>query len=336
IITELSRFSELQVIARNSAFQYKGKAADIRQVGQELGARYVLEGSVRRDDDRIRIAAQLIDAVTGAHLWAGRYDREVHDGFAGQDEVARMIVTILAAHVNRAEIERTLLKPLVAWAPYECYLRGAQALVFHQNRRTKASLYEARHLLEQCLAIDPGYARAAAALSWTHLNAYLEPFDGDHLSPAALDRSLEWAETAVHLDARLPNARAQLGYVLLFKRQHDVAMAEFERANTLNPNFIDYRYARALLFAGEPARAIEVLQANTRLDPFPPLMYSTSWMGQANYMLEHYTDAVRLLHEFTSRRPNIQLPHLWLAAAHARLGQHKEAGEAAAEVLRIN
>jgi adenylate cyclase len=336
IITELSRFSELLVIARNSAFQYKGKAVDIRQVGQELGARYVLEGSVRRDDNRVRIAAQLIDAVTGAHLWAERYDREVRDVLAVQDEVARMIVTILAAHVNRAEIERTLLKPPVAWEAYECYLRGAEALILHQNRRTKASLYEARRLLEQSLAIDAGYARAAAVLSWTHLNAYLEPFDGDHLSPAALDRALEWAEAAVHLDPRLPNARAQLGYVLLFKRQHDAAMAEFERANALNPNFIDYRYARALLYTGAPERAIEVLQANTRLDPFQPLMYATSWMGQANYMLGNYADAVRLLREFTARRPNIQLPYLWLAAAHARLGQHDEAREDAAEVLRIN
>jgi adenylate cyclase len=336
IITELSRFSELLVIARNSTFQYKDKAVDVRQVGRELGARYVLEGSVRRGGDRVRITAQLIDAATGAHLWADRYDREVRDVFAVQDEVVRMIVAILAAHVNRAEIEQVLLKPPAAWEAYECYLRGTEALVLHQNRRTKASLYEARRLLRQSLAIDPNYARAAAVLSWTELNAYLEPFDGDHLNPGALDRAFELAETAVHLDARLPNARAQLGYVLLFKRQHDAAMAEFERAIALNPNFIDYRYARALLFAGEPARTIDVLEANKRLDPFQPLMYSTSWMGQANYMLQRYGEAVRLLREFTSRGPNIQLPHLWLAAAYAQLGEHEQARQEAAEVLRIN
>src|SRR5215510_8680258 len=178
LTTELSRFSELQVIARNSAFQYKGKTFDIRQVGRELGARYVLEGSVRPSGDRVRITAQLIDAVTGAHLWAERYDREVRDIFAVQDEVVRTIVAILAAHVNRAEVERALLKPpatweAAAWEAYDCYLRGAEALVLHQNRRTKASLYEARRLLEKSLAIDPNYARAAAMLSWTHLNAYL-------------------------------------------------------------------------------------------------------------------------------------------------------------------
>src|SRR5262249_48237037 len=204
---------------------------------------------------------------TGAHRWAERYDRELHDVFAIQDEVARAIVAILAAHVNRAEVERALLKPPAAWEAYEYYLRGAEAFFLHVTRRTKASLYEARRLLEQSLAIDPTYARAAAMLSRTLLHAYIEPFDGDYLSPAALDRALELAETAVDLAPRLPQARAQLGHVLLWKRRHDAAIAEFERAFALNPNFIDNRYATALTFAGEPARAIEVLEANIRLDP---------------------------------------------------------------------
>jgi TolB-like protein len=133
IITELSRFSELLVIARNSSFQYKGKAVDIRQVGRELGALYVLEGSVKRSGDRVRITAQLIDAAAGTHRWAERYDRDLHDVFAVQDEVARAIVTTLAAHVNRAEIERALLKPPSAWEAYEYYLRGVEALFLFQT-----------------------------------------------------------------------------------------------------------------------------------------------------------------------------------------------------------
>jgi TolB-like protein/DNA-binding winged helix-turn-helix (wHTH) protein len=279
IITELSRFSELLVVARNSSFQYKDKAVDIRQVGQELGARYVLEGSVRRNGDRIRIAAQLIDATTGAHRWAERYDRELVDIFAVQDELAREIVVILAAHVNRAEIERALLKPPAAWEAYDYYLRGVEAFYLHTTRRTKASLYDARRLLEQSLAIDPGYARAAAKLAQTHLLAYVEPFNGDHLSLAALDRALELAETAVHLDPRLPQARAQLGDALIFKGQHDAGIAEWERAFALNSNFVDHRYARALVYAGEPARAIEVLEANLRLNPFQPQCARTSVRG---------------------------------------------------------
>jgi adenylate cyclase len=336
IITELSRFSELMVIARNSSFQYKGKAVDIRQVGWKLGARYVLEGSVRRSGDRIRITAQLIDTATGAHRWAERYDRELLDVFAVQDEVARTIVAILAAHVKRAEIERTLLKPPAAWEAYEYYLRGVEAFFLHQSRRTKASLYDARRLLEQSLAIDPGYARAAEVLSWTHLHAYIEPFDSDYLGAAALDRALELAETAVHLDPRLPQAHAQLGHVLIYKRQHDAAMAEFERASALNPNLFDYRFAKALTYGGEPARAIEVLEANIRLDPFQPLFGSFSQMGLANYLLKRYREAVRLLRECASRLPNLQWPHLFLAAAYAQSGQLEEARAEAAEVLRVN
>jgi adenylate cyclase len=336
IITELSRFSELLVIARNSSFQYKGKAVDIRQAAQELGARYVLEGSVRRSGDRVRITAQLVDAVTGVHRWAERYDRELHDVFAVQDEVARAIVALLVAHVNRAETERAMLKPPASWEAHDFYLRGAEAFLLHTTSRTKASLVDARRLFEQSLAIDPGYARAAAMLSATHLRAYFEPFDGDYLRPAALDRALELAEAAVHLDPRLPQARAQLGYVLLHKRRHDAGIAEFERAFALNPNFIDHRFALALTYVGEPARAIEVLKANMRLDPFASPMYSSGVMGLVNYMLKRYGEAVRLLRECASRLPSSQIAHLWLASAYAQSGQLEEAREEAAEVLRIN
>jgi adenylate cyclase len=336
IITELSRFSELVVIARNSSFQYKGHAVDIRQVARGLDALYILEGSVKRSGERARITAQLIDAAAGTHRWAERYDRELHDIFAVQDEVVRAIVAILAAHVKRAETERALLKPPAAWEAYEYYLRGAEAYLLHLSRRTQASLYDARRLFEQSLAIDPDYARAAAALSETHLIAYAEPYDSDYLSPAALDRALELAETAVRLDARLPQTRAQLGVVLHFKGQHDTAIAEFERAFALNPNFIDHRYAYVLMCAGEPARAIELLEAGIRLDPFAPPFYSSGFMGVANYTLKRYPEAVRWLRECALRLPNMQLPHLWLGSAYAQSGQIAEARREAAEVLRIN
>src|SRR5215468_784643 len=149
-------------------------------------------------------------------------------------------------------------------------------------------------MLEQSLAIAPDYARAAAMLSRTHVDAYVEPFDGDYLSPAALDRALELAETAVRLDPHLPQARAQLGQVLLYKRQHDAAIAEFERAFALNPNFIDYRFAQAMTYAGEHARAIEIIEANMRLDPFPRLSSSYGFMASAKYMLKRYGEVVRL------------------------------------------
>jgi adenylate cyclase len=335
IITELSRFSELLVIARNSSFQYKGKAVDIRQIGRELGVRYVLEGNVRRSGERLRITAQLIDAMTGAHRWAERFDRELHDVFAVQDEVARAIVAILAAHVNKAETERTLLKPPAAWEAYEYHLRGAEALSLHFSKRTKASLYDARRLLEQSVTIDPNYARAHAMLSSTHLMAYHEPIDGDYAKPAALDRALELAETAVQLDPRLPLAHTGLGWALLWKRRHDACIAQFERAFALNPNFIDHRFGYVLIMVGEPARAIEMLEANLRLDPFAPDVAWTGCKGCANYMLRRYVEAVALLREWTSRQPDLLLPRHWLAAAYAQLGQIEEARAEAAEVLRI-
>jgi adenylate cyclase len=324
IITELSRFSELLVIARYSSF------------GRELGARYILEGSVRRSSDRVRITAQLIDARTGAHRWAERYDRELHDVFVVQDEVVRAIVAILAAHVNRAEIGRALLKPPAAWESYEYYLRGTEAYFLHLTRRTKASLYEARQLLEQSLAIDPDYAPACARLSLTHLYAYFDPYDGDYLSPAALARALDLAKTAVHLDPQLPLARAQLGWVLAWNRQHDDAVAEFERAFALNPNFIDNRFADVLAYAGEPARAIKVVEANTRLDPLGLIGGRSIPMGLAYYILKRYGDAVHWFREAASRLPSLECSHVLLAGAYAQSGQLEAARGEAAEVLRIN
>jgi adenylate cyclase len=335
IITELSRFSELMVIARNSTFQYKGKAVDVREVGRELGVRYVLEGSIRRNGDRIRINAQLIDATTGANRWADRYDRDLRDVFAVQDEVTRTIVALLVAHVNNAEAERTLLKPPAAWEAYDYYMRAADAFGLDGRRYLPASLHEARRLLEQSLSIDSGYARAYALLSWTYVHTYVEPLDGDYLNPRGLDHAYELAKKAVQLDANLPQAHSHLGWALLFKRRHGAAIAEWERARALNPNFIDHYYGLGLVYAGEPAKAIEMLEANSRLDPFQHHVSHYPIIGHAYYMCRRYAEAVPPLREGASRSPNIRIIPLWLAAAYAQLGQLAEAHVEAAEVRRI-
>ena len=334
IITELSRFSELFVIARNSSFQYKGKAADVRQVGRDLGVRYVLEGSIRRAGDRVRISGQLTDAVTGAHRWAERYDRQLEDVFAVQDEVARTIVAMLAAHVNKAEIERTLNKPPETWQAYDYYLRAADAHASFLSSWEAAELYEARRLLEHALAIDPNYARAYARLARTHITAWLISLDGDHLNPACLDRACHLARKAVQLDPNLPEAHAALGFVLGRRREHEAAIAEFERAMALNPNFTDWRFGNILLFAGDPVRAIEAGQRHMRLDPFyVPLAPGN--LGLAHYMLRQYSQALPLLRECASRAPNFRAPHVFLAATYAQLGNIEQARAEAAEVLRI-
>jgi len=335
ITTELSRFSELVVIARNSAFQYKGKAVDIRQVGRELGARYVLEGSVRRSGDHVRIAAQLIDAMTGAHRWAERYDRKVHDAFAVQDEMACTIVATLAAHVNRAEAERALLKPPAAWEAYEYYLRGAEAYFLHLTRRTKASLYDARRLLEQSLAIDPDYARAAVMLARTHGYAYFEPLDGDYLNPAALDRALELAESGCA--PRPPRATGsrpawiRLAFQTPARRRHRRVRARLRAQSQFHR--LSIRQRRDV--CGRARKSDRGIGGRHPLDPFQP-SYAFGTMGIVNYMLKRYGEAVRRLRHCTLGMPNVQWPHAWLAAGYARLGQLEEAGAEAADVLRIN
>jgi adenylate cyclase len=335
IITELSRFSELFVIARNSSFQYKGRAIDVRQIGRELGVRYVLEGSYRRQDGRVRIAAQLVDAQTGVHRWAERYDRELENVFAVQDELARAIATILAAHVNKAEAERTLLKPPTSWQAYDYYVRGADILAAYWSTVKAADLHESRRLLEKSLAIDPSFARAFSSLSTTYVIAWRNPLDKDYLNRGALDEAHRLASRAVQLNPNLPHAHASLGAVLAFRRQPDAAVAAFEKAGTLNPNFTDWRMAIALVYAGQSERAIQVLKVHMRLDPFyVPL--APHWLGVAHYVLGQYPEALAALGECALRAPNYGPAHLWLAATHVRLGQIGAARAEAGKVLELD
>jgi adenylate cyclase len=282
----------------------------------------------------VRISVQLADAVTGAQRWAERYERQLDDVFAVQDEVACTIVAILAAHMNKAEIERTLGKAPETWQAYDYYLRAADAHASLLSSWKAAELYEVRRLLEHSLAIYPNYARAYARLARTHCIAWLVPLDGDYLSPLALDRAHQLARKAVQLDSNLPDAHAALGVALLRKRQHDAAIAEFERAMMLNPNFTNWLFGEALVLAGDPVRAIEAAERHMRFDPFyVPL--APYWLGAAHYMLKQYSEALPLLRECVSRAPNLRAGHTWLAAIYAQLGKLEEARAEAAEVLRI-
>src|SRR5262245_35282459 len=334
IITELSRFSELFVIARNSSFQYKGKSPDIRQVGRELGVRYVLEGSIRRAGDRVRITGQLIDAATGVHRWADRYDRDLKDVFAVQDEVAHTIVSTLAAHVRKAESERVRAKPPNNWQAHDYYLQAADALASFNALFNKEELYKTRNLVQQSLAIDPNYARSYAVLARTYDAAFIHPIDSDFLNSRALDQAHQFARKALQLDANLPLAHTCLGVVLTFRREHDASIAAFERAIALNPNFVDWPFALTLVRAGNSMRAIDVLKTYMRLDPFYA-PFALGLLGSAHYMLKQYSQALPLLRDYVSQAPNSRGGHMWLAATHGQLGQLEEARAEAAEVLRL-
>ena len=243
IITELSRFRELFVIARNSSFKYKGKPTDIREIGRELGVRYVLEGSVQQSGNRIRVTAQLIDAASGAHRWAERYDRELEDVFAVQDEVTWAIVSTLAAHVTQAERERTRTKPPATWQAYDYYLKAGETFGLFRATRSAKDLYEVRRLLEQSLAIDPGFARAYGRLAITYLATWHHPLDGDFLNPDTVERAYQLTRKAVQLDPTSPQAHADMGDMLTWKGDHDASIVAFDKAIALNPNFSDGRFA---------------------------------------------------------------------------------------------
>jgi adenylate cyclase len=334
IITELSRFSELFVIARNSSFQYRGKAVDVRHIGRELGVRYVLEGSIRRGGDRVRIGAQLVDALTGIQRWAERYDRKLEDVFAIQDEVVCSIAPVLAAHINKAEVERAFLKPPSTWRAHDFYLRGSETLHAYLSSYDARDLHEARRHLELALSTDPNYGRAYANLSYTHFTAWINSVDADFLKPETLERAYQLARRAVQLEPTLPPAHAQLGIVLTFKGLHDEAVAEVERALALHSNFNDRRFASTLLYAGFPARAMETTNALIRLDPYyPPL--TSAYGGYASYTLKQYEAAVSKLREACGRAPRQRNFRQWLAASYAQLGELNRAGEEAAAVLQI-
>lgn len=335
IITELSRFGELFVIACNSSFQYKGKTVDIRQVGHELGVRYVLQGSIRRSGDRIRISAQLVDAMTGAHRWAEHYDRDMKDIFAVQDEVTGTVAAILAAHVGKAEAERTLLKPPASLQAHDYFMRAAVALTAYNSSFNPEGLRDAQRLLQHALALDPNYSRAHAALSMTYVSSWAHRWDDDCPSSATLDRAYQSAHKAVQLAPNLSEAHVALGWTLIWRRQHEAAIAEFERAIALNRNFPNWRFAYALVFAGEPTRAIQALKAHIRLDPFYE-PYAPGIWGFACYILKRYADALSRLQECMSRAPNMRAGRVWLAATYAQLGQLDNARAEAAEVLRID
>ena len=334
IITELSRYSELLVIARFSSFRYKGQPLDVRQVGRELGARYVLEGSVRREGSRLRISAQLIDAQTGIHRWGERYDREIKDVFAVQEAVARQVAAVLAVHVNRAESERVLNKPPATWEAYDYYMRAAAVYDAFIANRLAEELYKARRLVEHALSIDPTYARAYAKLSQTYTVTYIEPIDGDYMNSAGLDRACSLATKAVELNPNLPFAHATLGWAILWKREHDTAVNATEHALTLNPGFNFTNRALILTYAGQADKAIKVIASTKRLDPFhPPSL--PAFLGHAHYVRKRYAEAVPSLRECVSRTPNHRAARLWLAAAHGQLGQLAQARTHVAEVLRI-
>jgi len=331
IITALSKVPRLFVIARNSTFTYKGKPVKVQKVAEDLGVRYVLEGSVRTAGERVRITAQLIDAITGHHLWAERYERNMKDIFALQDEITLKILVALQVKLTKGEQRAFLGKGTDNLEAYLKFLQSSE----HSARFTKEDNVLARQLAKEAIALDPGYAIAYLRLSATHL---MDLMYGSSESPGeSLRLAEELVKKALALDANLAEAHAFLGRIYLTKRQHEKAIAEGERAVAMAPNsdFIHAALAFTLRHAGRPEEAIALFRKAIRLNPIPPVWYVWG-LGFSHFMLGQYEEAIAELRKALHRAPDSQFSHIGLAAIYSELGREEDARAAAAEILRID
>jgi adenylate cyclase len=332
LTSDLSQISSLFVIARNSAFTYKGKAVKVQEIGRELGVRYVLEGSVRKADNQVRINAQLIDATTGGHLWSERYDRPLTDIFALQDNITQKIVAALEVKLTKGEQERLVRRTTDNLEAYDYFLRGRT----YYLRYTKETNAQARLMFERAFALDPAYADACAFLGFTY---WVEWFAQWSPNPSqSLERFAELAHQAIALDDSLPLSHIALGNVYLWKDRHyEQAIAELQKAVSLAPNnaLVYFALAEGLNIAGRHAEALEPIQKAMRLNPHYPANYpfNLGWAyqetGRVEEALAAYKRAVNL-------NPDFPASHLQLADLYSDLDQEEEARAEAAEILRIS
>jgi adenylate cyclase len=329
IITALSKTPKMFVIARNSTFSYKDKPAKANQIAEELGVQYVLEGSVRKAGDRVRITAQLIDALTGRHLWAERYDRDLKDIFALQDEITIKIISALQVKLTDGEIARTSAKGTQI---LEAYLKLLQAYEFLYTV-TKEGFAQARRLCEEAIALDPEYAAAYGLLGATH---FMDLSMGLSKSPKeSLNRAFESIKRAKALND--PLAASLLGVLYVITRQYDKGIEECERTVTLVPNSgkAHIWMGMVLHVAGRHEEAVRYAEQALRLDPLAPGWYFRI-LGQAYSWVGRYEEAIAAFKKSLQQAPNDRLTHLHLTTAYSWAGRLEEAHTQVTEVLRIN
>lgn len=326
ILTELSRFRHLLVISRNTAFKYKGKAIDVRQVARELRIQYVVEGSVRKAGNRVRVTVQLIDAEADRHIWAERYDRQLEDIFAIQDEVTTAIVATLPGRLEAATRERVARKPTETMAAYECVLAGK--LLHH--RSTRADNEAALRLLDRAVALDPNYAHAHAWKACTLGQAYVNGYCEDRV--ATFNEVISELQTALQLDANDSDVHRVFAAVNIVGRDFDKAAFHQERALSLNPNddLIVVQQGELLTWIGQPDEGIAWIQKAMRLNPYHPERF-WNHLGRAYFVARRYPEAIAALAHLTA--PD-HLHHALMAACHAANDDDAPARQHAAEVLR--
>jgi TolB-like protein len=326
IITELSRFQQFAIVPRSTAFRLREVDADVASVGRALGVQFVVEGSVRRRGEEMRITAQLADAVSGEEIWAERFDGEPGEIFGVQDEIVRTIVGTLAGRVQAAGAERARRKPPASLGAYECVLRGKSLPLGDTRIET-----EKRRLYEQAIALDPAYGHAHALLAQI---AFLDWFRDMSGSDVALDRAFELAKKAVALADNDVMCQSVLGWIHLFRKSFALAEEYYQWALALNPSDPEQIARMGFLWAslGRPDDALDWLKRARIVDPyFNPVWYSHS-MGYAHFLARQYDDAIAALERSVTMPFWVQA---YLAACYALTGRTDPAKEFAREVLRL-
>jgi TolB-like protein/class 3 adenylate cyclase/cytochrome c-type biogenesis protein CcmH/NrfG len=340
IITDLSHISGLFVIARNSSFAYKGKQADVRTIARELGVKYILEGSVRRADDSVRINAQLIDAATGGHLWAKRYDGTLADVFGLQDMVTKQIVTALSVKLTQGEQKQTARKETANSEAYDAFLKGWD----HYRRRTPEDFGEAVSYFDKAIELDPDYSRAYAALAATYWGAFFNWWSyalpvikgvGHSQSRMAVrDRARKYLEMA--MSDPTPLAYRVAAAMHAQERRHDEAVAEAERALALDTNDADSHVAiaAALVWGGRADEAVPHVERAMRLDPHYPASYLYV-LGLAHFVVGRLQDATAQFETVLKRNPENRETLVLLAAMYGGLGREQEARASITRYLKF-
>ena len=330
IITALSKVPKLFVIARNSVFFYKGKPIKVNQVAEELGVRYVLEGSIRKAGDNIRITAQLVDALSGHHLWAERYDRNLNDIFAVQDNLTKNIITSMQVKLTEGEQIRLLSKGTENLQAYLKLLQAHEKWLLMNNE----SNILARKLAEETIALDPDYANAYGMLAATYI---MDVHLGSSKSPKdSLDQAIALNKKSLALNESYANAHGQLGILYAMTRQYNKSVAEAERGVELDPNsaIAHDLLGMCLSYAGRHDEAIPMYKKAIRLEPLAAGKYYRD-LGKSYLFMGHCNEAIAACEEALRRTSNHLFAHLIATAAYSMCGKEETAQETAAEVLRI-
>ena len=331
LTTDLSRISGLFVVARNSSFSYKGRSVDLRTVARELGVRYVLEGSVRRNGDQIRINAQLIDGSNGGHLWAERFDGTMADVFALQDNVNRKIVAALEINLTAADEQRFDRVETTSPEAYDVLLHGLEIY----NTFSIDTIAEARELFQQAATIDPNYARAYANIALTHVTEI--NFFWSRNREESIRLGLEFASKAVELDDSIPQIYLTRSILYLAQRQHQAALEAAQRTIEVHPNYVDGYATSAFIssYSGSFENGLEAVDQAIRINPRGTGVY-LSIKGRILFLMKRYDEALPLFEEALERNPAFDRAHLHLAATYAQLGQIEDAEWSVEEALAIH